>query len=98
MRGDGCLYCKEGGGGSPGGLRVGLTELGRTPALVRAAGDSWSARISDDLRLLSGIETFCRFSHLGLVGNSVLRDNPLLEQVRPYALKGGRAYKNKHGW
>lgn len=52
---------------------------------------------SDDLRLLSGIETFCRFSHLGLVGNYVLRDNPLLEQVRP-ALKGGRAYKNKHGW
>lgn len=30
---------------------------------------------------------------MGLVGNYVLRDNPLLERVRPCALKGGRAYK-----
>lgn len=69
-----------------------------TNSWSEAAGYSWSARISDGLRLLSGIETFCRFSHLGLVGNYVPEDNPLLEQVRPCALKGGRAYKNKHGW
>ena len=77
---------------------MGLTKSGRTPALGRAAGDSWSARVFADLRLLSGIKTFCRFSHLGLVGNYVLRENPLLEPVRPCALKEGRAYKYKHGW
>ena len=38
----------------------GAHRVGRTPALVPAAGDRWSARVSADLRLLSGIETFCR--------------------------------------
>lgn len=75
-------------GHAPGDLSGGLTEPGSTPALARDVGDSPFARVSADLQLLSGSETFCRFTHLGPVGSYVLKDNQLSEQLRPCALKG----------